>query len=145
MELLCTDRLRLRAWTAEPGDLDRLTDLYGREEVTRWLDGPPTVPAAELVQCWAAVRALDPLHGCWAIAPLDGGPPAGTVLFKPLPDGVGEVEVGWHLHRTAGAAGTPRRQPAPSSTVASMPGSRRSAPSSGRATSRRWGSAGGWA
>ena len=23
---------------------------------------------------------------------------AGTVLFKPLPNGVGEVEVGWHLH-----------------------------------------------
>jgi RimJ/RimL family protein N-acetyltransferase len=23
---------------------------------------------------------------------------AGTVLLKPLPEGVGEVEVGWHLH-----------------------------------------------
>ena len=36
--------------------------------------------------------------GCWAIEPLSGGPVAGTVLFKPLPNGVGEVEVGWHLH-----------------------------------------------
>jgi RimJ/RimL family protein N-acetyltransferase len=41
---------------------------------------------------------LDRRHGCWAIEPLDGGPPAGTVLLKPLPNGVGEVEVGWHLH-----------------------------------------------
>jgi RimJ/RimL family protein N-acetyltransferase len=98
VELLCTERLRLRAWTAEPDDLDRLTDLCGRDEVTRWLGGPPTVPAAELVQRWARVHALDPLHGCWAIEPLDGSAPAGTVLFKPLPNGVGEVEVGWHLH-----------------------------------------------
>jgi RimJ/RimL family protein N-acetyltransferase len=98
VELLCTDRLRLRAWTAEAGDLARLTDLYGRAEVTRWLGGPPTVPADELVRRWATVHRLNPLHGCWAIDPLDGGPTAGTVLFKPLPGGVGEVEVGWHLH-----------------------------------------------
>jgi RimJ/RimL family protein N-acetyltransferase len=98
VELLCTDRLRLRAWTAEPDDLDRLTDLYGRAEVTRWLGGPPRVSAAELVQRWARVHSLDPLYGCWAIDPLDGSGPAGTVLFKPLPNGVGEVEVGWHLH-----------------------------------------------
>jgi RimJ/RimL family protein N-acetyltransferase len=98
VELLRTGRLRLRAWTAEPADLDRLTDLYGRPEVTRWLGGPPSIPAPELVQRWARVHRLNQLHGCWAIDPLDGGPPAGTVLLKPLPNGVGEVEVGWHLH-----------------------------------------------
>ena len=26
------------------------------------------------------------------------GVPAGTVLLKPLPDGAGEIEIGWHLH-----------------------------------------------
>jgi RimJ/RimL family protein N-acetyltransferase len=26
------------------------------------------------------------------------GIPAGTVLFKPLPDGDGEIEIGWHFH-----------------------------------------------
>ena len=98
MEVLCTARLRLRAWTTEPGDLARLADLYGRDEVTRWLGGPPTVTPAELVERWRLVHELDRRHGCWAIEPLDGGPPAGTVLLKPLPDGVGEVEVGWHLH-----------------------------------------------
>ena len=98
MELLCTDRLRLRAWTTGDADLDRLADLYGRDEVTRWLGGGPTVPPAELVERWRLVHQLNPVHGCWAVEPRDGGPPAGTVLLKPLPNGVGEVEVGWHLH-----------------------------------------------
>jgi RimJ/RimL family protein N-acetyltransferase len=98
VELPRTDRLRLRAWTTAPADLDRLTDLYCRPEVNRWLGGPPSVSTEELVHRWAQVHALDELHGCWAIEPLDGGPPAGTVLLKPLPAGVGEVEVGWHLH-----------------------------------------------
>jgi RimJ/RimL family protein N-acetyltransferase len=98
VEELCTARLRLRAWTTEPGDLARLADLYGRDEVTRWLGGPPTVGPEELVERWRRVHDLDRLHGCWAIDPLSGGSPAGTVLFKPLPNGVGEVEVGWHLH-----------------------------------------------
>ena len=98
MELLCTGRLRLRAWTTEDADLTRLADIYTREEVTRWLGGRPTIPPAELVERWRLVHELDRRHGCWAIEPLDGGAPAGTVLLKPLPDGVGEVEVGWHLH-----------------------------------------------
>jgi RimJ/RimL family protein N-acetyltransferase len=98
VELLSTVRLRLRAWTADDADLARLADLYGRDEVTRWLGGPPTVTPAELVERWRLVHQLDRRHGCWAIDPLDGGPPAGTVLLKPLPNGVGEVEVGWHLH-----------------------------------------------
>jgi RimJ/RimL family protein N-acetyltransferase len=98
VELLCTDRLRLRAWTTRPADLARLADVYGRDEVTRWLGGPPTIGPAELVERWRLVHELNPVHGCWAVDRLDGGPPAGTVLLKPLPNGVGEVEVGWHLH-----------------------------------------------
>src|SRR3712207_7657475 len=48
---------------------------------------------------WAAVTRADPRFGCWAIE-VRRAPPvvAGTLLLKPLPDGVGEVEVGWHLH-----------------------------------------------
>ena len=98
MELPSTVRLRLRAWTTEDADLARLADLYGRDEVTRWLGGPPTVTPAELVERWRLVHELNAVHGCWAIDPVDGDAPAGTVLLKPLPDGVGEVEVGWHLH-----------------------------------------------
>ena len=97
MEELRTARLRLRAWTAAPADLARLTDIYSRDEVSRWLGGTPKLPPAELVERWATVHRLDDRHGCWAIECADGTV-AGTVLFKPLPDGVGEVEVGWHLH-----------------------------------------------
>jgi RimJ/RimL family protein N-acetyltransferase len=104
-ELLRTERLRLRAWTTAPADLARLTDIYGREEVTRWIGGPPSVPPEQLPGRWAAIHAQDDRFGCWAIELLHrpGGRPegatvAGTVLFKPLPNGVGEVEVGWHLH-----------------------------------------------
>jgi RimJ/RimL family protein N-acetyltransferase len=97
VEELHTVRLRLRAWTTSPVDLARLTDLYGRAEVRRWIGGTPSVPPEELVARWATVHQLDARHGCWAIERA-GGRVAGTVLFKPLPNGVGEVEVGWHLH-----------------------------------------------
>jgi RimJ/RimL family protein N-acetyltransferase len=97
-ELLCTERLRLRPWTTSAEDLARLDDIYSRDEVTRWLGGRSALTPAELVARWAAVSEADRRYGCWAIEPLDGRPVAGTVLFKPLPNGVGEVEVGWHLH-----------------------------------------------
>ena len=95
--VLCTDRLRLRPWTTSATDLARMADIYGREEITRWIGGTPTVRPAELVARWAAVHARDDRYGCWAIE-LPDRTVAGTVLFKPLPNGVGEVEVGWHLH-----------------------------------------------
>ncbi|WP_336026449.1 GNAT family N-acetyltransferase [Geodermatophilus sp. FMUSA9-8] len=96
---LLTPRLRLRAWTTRRDDLARLTDIYGRPEVTRWLGGSPSVGPVELVARWAQVSRADPRFGCWAVE-VRADPPvvAGTVLLKPLPDGVGEVEVGWHLH-----------------------------------------------
>ena len=96
-QLLRTERLLLRPWTTSPRDLARLTDIYQREEITRWVGGTPSVPLDELVARWAAVSALDERYGCWAIECPDSEI-AGTVLFKPLPNGVGEVEVGWHLH-----------------------------------------------
>jgi RimJ/RimL family protein N-acetyltransferase len=93
-----TERLRLRPWTTRRDDLARLTDLYGRPEVTRWLGGPLSVTPVELVERWHRVSDTDPRYGCWAIETRQPGRVAGTVLLAPLPDGVGEIEVGWHLH-----------------------------------------------
>jgi RimJ/RimL family protein N-acetyltransferase len=95
---LRTIRLRLRAWTTRRDDLARLVDLYSRDEVTRWLGGTPTVTPAELVARWRAVAAADDRFGVWALEVAGSGTVAGTVLLKRLPGGVGEVEVGWHLH-----------------------------------------------
>jgi RimJ/RimL family protein N-acetyltransferase len=97
VEELRTERLRLRRWTTSPTDLARLDEIYGRVEVTRWLGGRPQLTAEQIVARWDAVHDLDERFGCWAIE-LPDGTVAGTVLFKPLPNGVGEVEVGWHLH-----------------------------------------------
>ena len=36
--------------------------------------------------------------GSWAVVELSTGVPAGTVLLKPLPNGDGEIEIGWQLH-----------------------------------------------
>ncbi|MGY1812409.1 GNAT family N-acetyltransferase [Blastococcus sp. SYSU D00820] len=93
-----TARLRLRPWTTCRDDLARLADIYGRDEVTRWLGGTPSVTPVELVARWAAVTAADERFGCWAVERREDGVVAGTLLLKPLPGGVGEVEVGWHLH-----------------------------------------------
>ena len=95
--LLRTARLRVRPWTTRDDDLTRLVDVYAREEVRRWIGGTPSVPPVELVERWARVHGLDERYGAWAVERPDGVV-AGTVLFKPLPNGVGEVEVGWHLH-----------------------------------------------
>jgi RimJ/RimL family protein N-acetyltransferase len=103
-ELLRTERLLLRPWTGSPSDVARLEDIYRRDEVTRWIGGPPSVPPGELPARWGAIHAQDARFGCWAIelaadvGDRPAGTVAGTVLFKPLPNGVGEVEVGWHLH-----------------------------------------------
>jgi RimJ/RimL family protein N-acetyltransferase len=56
------------------------------------------VTPVELVARWRGVAEADGRFGVWALELADTGAVAGTVLLKPLPDGVGEVEVGWHLH-----------------------------------------------
>src|SRR3954447_10651878 len=96
-ELLRPRRLLLRDWTTSRADVARLEDLYGREEVTRWIGGPPKGPPADPPPPGGGRPAHAARLRCRGGGREDGVV-AGTVLFKPLPDGVGEVEVGWHLH-----------------------------------------------
>jgi hypothetical protein len=42
-----TDRLVVRDWTADPGDLARVFDIYSRPEVVRWLGAAPGLPMAD--------------------------------------------------------------------------------------------------
>jgi RimJ/RimL family protein N-acetyltransferase len=99
-----TPRLIVREWTEEPPDLARVYDTYSRWEVARWLGSTPRAmddpqQAVAAVRRWRE-RAVPSggRYGCWAVQPREGGPVAGTVLLVPIPDGDGEIEVGWHLH-----------------------------------------------
>jgi RimJ/RimL family protein N-acetyltransferase len=99
-----TERLIVREWTDAPADLARIYDTYSRWEVVRWLGANPRAMAepveAEAAQKrWHQLAAeTDGRYGAWAIEERDTGLAAGTVLYKPLPNGDGDVEVGWHLH-----------------------------------------------
>lgn len=97
--LIATDRLEIRPWRVD--EADRFFDIYRRIEVVRWLDGIPMRDrreAVERIERSIARLEADPRFGSWAVVERSSGVPAGTVLFKPLPDGEGEIEVGWHLH-----------------------------------------------
>jgi RimJ/RimL family protein N-acetyltransferase len=98
-----TERLDVRPWTADPADVDRVFDIYSRWEVARWLGAEPR-PLADRAQAatvagrWGEAAARDERYGCWAVQARDTGVVVGSVLCTPLPNGDGEVEVGWHLH-----------------------------------------------
>jgi RimJ/RimL family protein N-acetyltransferase len=97
--LAVTDRIELRPWRLE--ESDRFYDIYSRAEVADWLGGPMlTDPsqAAEMIGRRRTQLAADPRFGSWAVVERATGVPAGTVILKPLPDGEGEIEIGWHLH-----------------------------------------------
>src|SRR4051812_50088432 len=87
-ELLRTERLRLRDWTTSPSDVARLVDIYGRDEVTRWIGGPPKVPPPPLPAPRGAGHAPDERLGCRAVG-RPGGGVAGTGLFQAPPPGGG--------------------------------------------------------
>jgi RimJ/RimL family protein N-acetyltransferase len=94
-----TDRIILRPWRLD--EADRFYDMHRRMEVARWIGGRPMTDPAEarpLIQRMLDRLAADPHFGAWAVVERATDVPAGTVLLKPLPDGTGEIEIGWHLH-----------------------------------------------
>jgi RimJ/RimL family protein N-acetyltransferase len=106
---LRTPRLVLRAWVEE--DAPAFLDIYGRDEVVRWLGPHPrrvTVTTLEIARERLRFReervaGLSLPMGLWAIVPIDADrdQPIGTVLLMPLEDAGGptdQIEIGWHLH-----------------------------------------------
>ncbi|MGH2881437.1 MAG: GNAT family N-acetyltransferase [Solirubrobacteraceae bacterium] len=94
-----TQRLLIRPW--HPDEVDRFYDMRRRMAVARWIGGRPLTnrrDAIALLERLGAELALDPRFGAWAVVDRRTQIPAGTVLLKALPDGDGEVEIGWHLH-----------------------------------------------
>lgn len=105
--LVQTERLRIRDWTLD--DAPTVLDILSRIEVVKWLgDGPPVLcpdldGARERIERWRGRE--DPPLGYWAIEVADGsalhGRAIGSILLVPLPNGDGEIEIGWHLHPDA--------------------------------------------
>lgn len=101
--MFTTERLIVRPWRRTDEDIDRIYDIYSRWEVARWLGATPRAmtergEAEQAVDRWESRAAADPRLGVWAVQVRDTGVVAGSVLFVRLPNGDGEVEVGWHLH-----------------------------------------------
>lgn len=109
--LIETGRLRIRDWT--PADAPALLDIQGRVEVMKWLGDGPVVVCTDLDDARARIERFrgrdDPPLGYWAVEVTDGGPlhgrVIGSVLLVPLPNGNGEIEIGWHLHPDAWGSG----------------------------------------
>ncbi len=94
-----TDRIVVRPW--RPDEADRFFDMHRRPEVARWIGARPMSErdeAVTLIERYIARLAADRRFGAWAVIERPSGTPAGSVLLKPLPDGEGEIEIGWHLH-----------------------------------------------
>lgn len=95
-----TDRLLIRPWRIE--EAPRLFDILRRIEVVRWLSANNlmTEPeqAVQRIERWTAELAAEPGFGRWAVVERASETPAGTMLLKRLPDGDGEIEIGWYLH-----------------------------------------------
>lgn len=102
-----TDRLWVRHWNQS--DAARVLDIQSRWEVVRWLDDEATVlveleQARERIERWRAIPESEGSPcGHWAVEFKEAGLVVGAVLLVLLPtlnrpDGVREVQVGWHLH-----------------------------------------------
>lgn len=108
MTIYETERTIVRLW--REGEADRVFDILSREEVARWL-GTAAEPmsdraqALERIAVWRERTAADPRLGTWAIELKATGVAVGSVTLALLPDGDGEVEVGWHLHPDAWGRG----------------------------------------
>jgi RimJ/RimL family protein N-acetyltransferase len=109
--LLETTRLRIRDWTFE--DAPTVLDILCRGEVVKWVGDGPVELCSDLDEARGKIERWrgrdDPPLGYWAIEVSDGGPlhgrVIGAVLLVPLPNGDGEVEIGWHLHPEAWGKG----------------------------------------
>lgn len=107
LDIITTERLRLRGWT--PDDAATVLEIYGRDDVSRFLGNPPR-PCVDLddargrIDRWASLG--DDVLGLWAVETpgVDGvsPQPCGSVLLVPLgrsdEQPSSTIEIGWHLH-----------------------------------------------
>ena len=101
-----TERTVVRHWADD--DAARVFDILRRDEVVRWLGR--SVPMQTVDEAMSKIgkwreRFGEGPFGCWAVVKRDVGVAAGSILLKPLPNGAGEIEIGWHFHPDAWGRG----------------------------------------
>jgi RimJ/RimL family protein N-acetyltransferase len=100
-DLLTTERLVLRDWTAD--DAEAALAVFGDASVARWLTPALVRPgdAAGMRQHlarWAAeATTLVPPYGRWAVVRREDGTVIGGMELRPLPPHDEDVEIGWQL------------------------------------------------
>jgi RimJ/RimL family protein N-acetyltransferase len=101
----CTTRLIARDWTAD--DAQAAFDIYGRNEVMRWLGAQPRRSVESLAQMRDRLAVMiqrasdEPDYGLWPLELRTGraaGQVVGAALLARLPGDDGDVEIGWHLN-----------------------------------------------
>ncbi len=94
-----TARLVLRSWVA--GDAAAALEVYGAEDVTRWLS-PAMERVAdldhmeELLALWST-EELEPPQRRWAVELVEDGTLVGSATLRALPPRHEDLEVGWLL------------------------------------------------
>ena len=107
--LFQTERLLIRPWAR--ADREALWRIYADDEVTGFIPGLHLPHREGLGPRVEQLLALEypPGQGVWAIVERATAETIGTLLLKQVPDGDGgrldEVEVGWHLARSAWGRG----------------------------------------
>jgi RimJ/RimL family protein N-acetyltransferase len=113
--ILETERTIVRPWT--DAEADRIYDTLRRMEVAKWLGSEPKPmqsrdEAVKWIETWRRRNETDPRIGCWAVEVKETSVAAGSVLLNPLPDGDGEIEIGWHFHPDSWGTGLARESAA---------------------------------
>ena len=92
-------RLTLRPWSA--GDATAALEIYGSEEVTRWLSpAMGRVDDADAMEQVIAGWLADPVPtpaGRWAMELVGTGALVGSIVLLPLPPEDHDLQVGWQL------------------------------------------------
>jgi RimJ/RimL family protein N-acetyltransferase len=104
-----TERLYARPWLAS--DEEFVVEMYTDPEVSRYIGRTPnaTFTEAEIRQSFptrlAKQKEWTQSVGKWPIIRKLDHQPLGMIIFAPVPDGdgvqTGDIEIGWHLHRSA--------------------------------------------
>ncbi|MCU1610376.1 MAG: hypothetical protein QOH09_3312 [Pseudonocardiales bacterium] len=102
VEVLYTDRLRLRDWSAT--DAQAALKIYGHDDVSRWLHTVERIPDEatmhRVLQRWDAERSdMTPGTGRWAVTLRDSGTLVGGISLLPMPVPEADVEIGYQLAR----------------------------------------------